>query len=490
MLAALCESAVGPVALGAGGALGAEELWQNAAAIAALLPPPSPGSMTTFSFGHDRAGFAAALLGTWLAGHGAALPESDRRDFVVPLMSRPEHVELLHDTGIRRGIDVPRVLAAPRTGGSVVLPASDPNRVVLEIHTAASDGSMRVARWTASELLAAVDAIVAELELAPGVVVAHGFTPSFLPAVLVGLLAPLRVGGAFVGDPLTSADRLAVAARECGAGVVLGSARQLRGLARLASGALANVELVACDGEPPAAAADVLRLRHDVTVGAALPCEPDVAAECVERLLAVDGIDDAAVVRAAGDGVALIAVVGDENALLSARAAAAATFAEEVELVLRAVPALPPGANDRVPFGDLCAALGRGRDGLRITRELEWRAEPVGDDGVHRFRTRIPARYAFFEGHFATYPVLAGGVQMQELVLPCVRVAAPELGVLQQLEAVKFLARIAPGDEIVVTLRFGPGGRRPQFEIWCGDTRCTAGKLTFAGPDAAENAPE
>lgn len=485
MLAALRSAAVrGTVARGADGALGADELWQNAAVVASRLPEPAPGSMVTFAFGRDRSAFAASLMGTWLAGHGAALPENDRRDCVVPVMSRPESVAFLHDTGVGRGIDVSRLLAA--APDEVELPdvPDDPARVVLETHTARCDGQVQVETWTAAELLAAVDEIVENLQLGPGTVVAHGFSPAFRDAVLAGLLAPLRAGGSFLlGDPAT-AEELARAARTSGASAVLCTPRQLRALAAMPSGALQSVDLVACSAVPGEAAAEALREHHDVTVGAIFDAVPELAEQCVDRLLAVEGIDDAAVARLPGDAAVLIAIVGAESAMLSARSAAAAVFDESAELVVRAVEELPRGPNDRLAFGDLCALTGRGRDGMPVTREIEWRAAPVDDDGAHRFFARIPERFAFFEGHFTTYPVLAGGVQLQELVLPCVRTAEPRFGELARLDAIKFLARIAPKDEIEVRIRFAGGGEgaddRAQFEIWCGDTRCTTGKLTFA----------
>ncbi len=493
MLAALRSAEiVGTVALGAEGALGADELWHNAAVIAARLPAPSPGSMVTFAFGHDRAAFAAALLGTWFAGHGAALPENDRRDYVVPVMNLPESVAFLHDTGVGRGIDVSRLLAGeqravalPDLPGLPGLP-EDPERVVLATHTAASDGQTQVQSWTASQLLAVVDGIVESLQLAAGAVVAHGFTPAFLPAVLAGLLAPLRAGGSFVLGRLATAEELASAARTSDASVVLCTPRQLRALASLPSGALQSVDLVVCGGGLPVSAAEALREHHDVAVGAILEGEPDPAEECVEQLLAIDGIEDAAVARLQGDSAALVAVVGSESRLLSARSVAAAVFDENVELLVRTVQDLPHGPNDRVPFGDLCARFGRGRDGMPVTRELEWRALPADDDGVQRYQTRIPDRFTFFEGHFTTYPVLAGGVQLQELVLPCVRVAEPRIGALQRLDAIKFLARIAPADEVEVSIRVDDDASRVQCEIWCGDTRCTTGKLSFTSANETE----
>ena len=54
MLATLrTTAAAGTVARGRDRALGADELWQNAARVAAELPAPTPGSMVTFAFGKD-----------------------------------------------------------------------------------------------------------------------------------------------------------------------------------------------------------------------------------------------------------------------------------------------------------------------------------------------------------------------------------------------------------------------------------------------------
>jgi len=461
------------------GAADRGELWQNAAAVAATLPPPTPGSMVTFAFGHDRAAFAAALLGTWLAGHGAALPENDRRDCVVPVLDRSESVAFLHDTGVGRGVDVPRLLSASRAVTEVPpMPPGEPGRIVLETHSHRGDGSVRVLRWTADELAALIDSLLERLPLAAGTVLVHGFTPTFLPAVLVGLLAPLRAGGSCLVDAPCTADELAHAVRESGSAIVLCSSGQLRSLAASPAGALQSVRHVAVDGAL-SDAADSLRARHDVTVEAVFDDEADPAETCAERLLAIAGVEDAAVAEVAADDVTLVAVVGSEAALARARAAAADVLPPGRGLVVRAVPALRRGPNGRIPYGDLCALFGRGRDGGVVTRELEWRELPAGADGGRRFGATIPERYAFFEGHFATYPVVAGGVQLHELVMPCVRACGLDHGELRQLDQIKFLGRISPGDVVEVGLRQGAGGRI-EFEICCGDRRCTTGRLTFA----------
>ncbi|MFO1076613.1 MAG: hypothetical protein U1E73_02685 [Planctomycetota bacterium] len=141
---------------------------------------------------------------------------------------------------------------------------------------------------------------------------------------------------------------------------------------------------------------------------------------------------------------------------------------------------LPRDQNGRIVRSSLFLRLGRGRDGAAVERELAWREVAPRAAGERRFATVIPQRYAFYEGHFTTYAVLAGAVQLHELVLPCVRRALPALGELLQLEGVKFAARIAPGDAVEVGFVPAVDGRRIVFEIWRGEVRATTGKLVFA----------
>jgi len=98
------------------------------------------------------------------------------------------------------------------------------------------------------------------------------------------------------------------------------------------------------------------------------------------------------------------------------------------------------------------------------------------------FRTRLPEDYPYFEGHFRSYPVLAGAVQLHELVLPCLRQVLPEVGPLRELTGLKFPSRIVPGDSLEVTLELGEGSLVVDFSIDRGGVRCTQGRLRFAAP--------
>ncbi|MCK5941620.1 MAG: hypothetical protein KAI24_06610 [Planctomycetes bacterium] len=203
----------------------------------------------------------------------------------------------------------------------------------------------------------------------------------------------------------------------------------------------------------------------------AIPGAPPIAGrhrERVAELLRHDGIDDAAIVNDAA-GAPLVALVGP----------AAADVAADVPGA-RALAAIPRDPNGQPRRAELCLLFGLGRDGQPVQRTLQWRdVERSGDAAVRR--AHLPTDYLFYQGHFTGYPVLAGGVQLHELVLPCLRALTGELPPLPQLDGIKFLARFEPGDTIDVALQRTADPRKVTFEIRRGDTRCTSGRLVFDG---------
>jgi hypothetical protein len=116
-------------------------------------------------------------------------------------------------------------------------------------------------------------------------------------------------------------------------------------------------------------------------------------------------------------------------------------------------------------------------------RTLAWETRAVvrGGDGRFRqtFRTRLPEAYAYFEGHFPAYPVLAAAVQLHELVLPCLRRSRPDLGPLRHLKGLKFLERIGPGECLDVTLEWDTDSVQVDFEIRAKGVRASVGTLVF-----------
>lgn len=92
----------------------------------------------------------------------------------------------------------------------------------------------------------------------------------------------------------------------------------------------------------------------------------------------------------------------------------------------------------------------------------------------------IPMQYVAYSGHFDVYPVLAGAVQLEELVLPLVRRERPEWPALRELRQVKFTGRIEPGDNVQVQVQFRE--HRCLFDIRKQAKLCASGELVFAGP--------
>ena len=76
---------------------------------------------------------------------------------------------------------------------------------------------------------------------------------------------------------------------------------------------------------------------------------------------------------------------------------------------------------------------------------------------------RVPSDWSYFEGHFEGFPILAGVVQMTEIVLPAVAARWQELRRPRHLANLKFRRPIKPGDLV-------------ELEI----TRTAPLKVTFA----------
>ncbi len=94
----------------------------------------------------------------------------------------------------------------------------------------------------------------------------------------------------------------------------------------------------------------------------------------------------------------------------------------------------------------------------------------------------IPADWHFFRGHFESFPIVAGVVQLNEIVMREVRACWPEHRQLRRVTGLKFRKPIGPGDALELTLVRTPPAQ-VAFELRRGDAVATSGTFEFAATE-------
>ena len=120
---------------------------------------------------------------------------------------------------------------------------------------------------------------------------------------------------------------------------------------------------------------------------------------------------------------------------------------------------------------------------------LDWQPARVSrDDETTTWRSgvRIPEDYAYYDGHFDGYPVLAGAVQIKELVMPALVRAFPELGPIERMTRVRWPERIVPGDALEVVLERRDKDESVRFRIERDGIACASGTLRLREAKRAE----
>lgn len=207
---------------------------------------------------------------------------------------------------------------------------------------------------------------------------------------------------------------------------------------------------------------------------------------------AIDGVDDAAVTSVddeSGRGQAVLAAV-----------VGAGVDAERIRDVLLErfepstlprrlvfVDALPREENGKLPRGRLLSLFGLDAAGRTIRWGLDWRDEERGEHTLC-CRVHVPPSYGWYEGHFPGYPIMAGAVQLTQLVRPAIERALPAAGRIAGLSRLKFQDRILPGDVIDVVLDWSEDGTTFDFRIVRDETTCASGRVELE-PSADENPP-
>jgi acyl-coenzyme A synthetase/AMP-(fatty) acid ligase len=228
------------------------------------------------------------------------------------------------------------------------------------------------------------------------------------------------------------------------------------------------------DADGWAAAADRIRARDDgrfellgradgvIKIGGSR-----VAVAEIERLLReIPGVADAAVVATDTPGPRrheLWAAVVAPTLSVSALRAALLRRLEPIAMPrrFRLVPALPREDNGK----------------LVKDRLLKIFDDPAAPE-QRTIALTIPPDWHFFRGHFDDFPILAGVVQLNEIVMRELRACWPEHRRLRRVTALKFRKPIVPGDVLELALVRTPPAK-VAFELRRGTAVASSGTFEF-----------
>lgn len=491
-LSKLLRLGTAPVARGSSGLLSTEALLARAATIATQLPVATPGSEVAFSFDFDMVSCAAALFATWSKGHTAVLPEDGTVVSLKPLLERKRNVAFLHDTGVGLGICVPTLLASSEHTSVLDWQVSQDDLVVLRAFRGTTFGEPLEATWTADELVTELDRIVlgseAVVDWSSLLCVASCFTPTAVAGLFLGLLAPIRRGVPFQEKRMTplefcnSSDAILQA--------LVASPAHSRSLGQVLcasqhTGAAPRV-LLCSGGELDTKSRGLLSTQGVDLVRVpelALALQADSIVDNVRNVLLCDPDVADVAVASVGDGASLVVLVLACAASL-AEASLRARIGENIPahgaFRLRILQAIPRDLNGSFPDWRTYLYFKFGRNGAPLDFELGWQECREAAPDTRRFRTSLPENFAYFAGHYTDYPVLAGAAQIKVLVQACIQLVDPGATHVSQLRGAKFLARIAPGDQLEVTVVTRPRPGEFSFEVWRDKTRCSAGTILYS----------
>jgi acyl-coenzyme A synthetase/AMP-(fatty) acid ligase len=224
------------------------------------------------------------------------------------------------------------------------------------------------------------------------------------------------------------------------------------------------------------------------------------------RRVSIQEVDDVIRQQRGVDDVAVVAIPVDDgrgNQLLAAVAPATCDVAELKTALLKkfepsclprrflCVDAIPKEANGKTTRDRVLRLFGLQADGRPVNWKLDW-GEAIRtreDNGTESLESTVgvPQDYAWFEGHFDEYAVLAGAAQLKDLILPMVAKAFPALGSVQSMRRIKFSGRIVPGDALTVRVSRGEEKTRVEFEIRKPSEVCARGILTLAENSTVES---
>lgn len=222
-----------------------------------------------------------------------------------------------------------------------------------------------------------------------------------------------------------------------------------------------------------------------------------VSLEAIEGYLRDQpGVEDAAVVAVPDDrgrGHRLLAALAPQD-LDPARIRT--LLLERLEPVclprrIRFCDALPREENGKLGRRQVLQIFDLDEAGRPANFALDWEPPVIEREGERievRRAVRIPENYAWYDGHFDGYPVLAGAVQIKMLLMPTLALVFPELGAIERLSRLRWNERILPGDALTLSLERREADALLRFEITRGDETCTSGRLKLRALDPQESA--
>ncbi len=148
---------------------------------------------------------------------------------------------------------------------------------------------------------------------------------------------------------------------------------------------------------------------------------------------------------------------------------------------------LPREDNGKLQRHRVLRLFGLGPQGEALAEELTFEdVETEGDPTRPSKITAslsIPRDYIHYGGHFDAYPVMAGIVQLHELIIPLIHRYRPGTGELHKLSRVKFTGQIRPGDVVKVDIELNQRSDQTavecDFSVYLTDRRVSSGRLSF-----------
>jgi acyl-coenzyme A synthetase/AMP-(fatty) acid ligase len=130
----------------------------------------------------------------------------------------------------------------------------------------------------------------------------------------------------------------------------------------------------------------------------------------------------------------------------------------------------------------LVAALPREDNGKLVRARMLALFDDAATTEQRTIALTIPPDWRFFRGHFDHFPILAGVVQLNEIVMRQVQACWPEHRQLRRVTGLKFRKPIGPGDALELDLERTPPGKI-RFELRRGAAVASSGTFEFVAPE-------